>query len=174
VSHDGRLKVQSRRPADEPKLEVTRRNLPFLPSGGSAARVSASDMRDDNQCNIFPDIASLICPTGAPSKILSSVRNKKIPVFRISDLAYGRITPRRHEGRYASSRTWSGMRWTRDVLIDERHGRGRRSRVVLAPQGLAPSWRRCLGIVACDGGKRDGSPGRARINRKPLRREGRL
>ena len=31
-----------------------------------------------------------------------------------------------------SSRTWSGMRRTRVVPTDERHGRGRRSRVVLA------------------------------------------
>jgi hypothetical protein len=45
------------------------------------------------------------------------------------------------------------------------------SRVVLAPRGLAPSWRQCPAHCADDGGKRWFT--RARISRKPLRREGR-
>jgi hypothetical protein len=50
---------------------------------------------------------------------------------------------------------------------------GRRSRVVLAPQCLGAKLATMLAHRADDGGKRDGSPGRARISRKPLRREGR-
>jgi hypothetical protein len=50
---------------------------------------------------------------------------------------------------------------------------GRRSRVVLAPQSLGAKLATMLAHRADDGGKRDGSPGRARISRKPLRREGR-
>jgi hypothetical protein len=47
-----------------------------------------------------------------------------------------------------------------------RHIRGRRSRVVLAPRGLAPSWRQCPAHCADDGGKRNGSLRRVRISRK--------
>src|SRR6202007_2202845 len=50
---------------------------------------------------------------------------------------------------------------------------GRRSRVVLAPQCLGAKLATMLAHRADDGCKRDGSPGRARISRKPLRREGR-
>src|SRR5581483_2641851 len=62
-----------------------------------------------------------------------------------------------------------------DGPVDERHIPGRRSGVVLAPRKV----RRQVAddasrIVGCDGGKREGSPRRAPISRKPLRREGRL
>ena len=80
-------------------------------------------------------------------------------------------TPAR--GAYASSRN---VGWTAvdvEALTDERRRRGRRNRVVLAPQRLASSWRRCWRIAANEGGNRQGSPRRARISRKPLRREGR-
>src|SRR5947208_10063404 len=38
-----------------------------------------------------------------------------------------------HKGRWPSSRTWDGLRWTRRCL-DERRERVRRSRVVLTPR----------------------------------------
>src|SRR5882672_7006913 len=55
----------------------------------------------------------------------------------------------------------------RGGAFDERHRRGRRSRVVLTPR-----CRRQVGgkYSADDGDKKARSPGRARISRKPLRR----
>src|SRR5579883_618857 len=38
----------------------------------------------------------------------------------------------------------AGLRWTRMCRFDERHGSGRRNRVVLAPQRLALTWRWCF------------------------------
>jgi hypothetical protein len=63
-----------------------------------------------------------------------------------------------------SSRTRSGMRWTRMVLLTRAPFRGRRSRVVLTPRR-----RRQVGgsNSADDGDKQARSPGRAR--RKPLK-----
>ena len=61
----------------------------------------------------------------------------------------------------------AGMRWTRLALMTRAPG-GRRSRVVLTPR----RWRQVRGKQAAgDGGKKARSPGRARISRKPLRRE---
>jgi hypothetical protein len=60
------------------------------------------------------------------------------------------------------------------ALTDERRFCGRRSRVVLAPRGPASSSREAKELRRSDGGKRNGSPRRAPISRKPSRREGRL
>jgi hypothetical protein len=57
-------------------------------------------------------------------------KNISLSYFRKSWFNSPRSVPT--QGAYASSRTWSGMRWTRAVPGDVRYGRGRRSRVVLA------------------------------------------
>jgi hypothetical protein len=59
------------------------------------------------------------------------------------------------------------------ALTDERRFCGRRSRVVLAPQCPASSSCEAEQLRRSDGGKRNGSPRRAPISRKPSRREGR-
>jgi hypothetical protein len=82
--------------------------------------------------------------------------------------------PRRHKGRIAIVTNVARNAVDVNVPIDERRGRGRRSRVVLAPQGLALKVAMMPAHHADDGGKRNGSPGRARISCNPSRGEGRL
>ena len=91
----------------------------------------------------------MICPPGAACMVLSSPAPKNI-LFRISELAYcSSIPPRFSEGRFAIVTTREvGMRWTLMCLLTSRRGGGRRNRVVLAPQRLASSWRRCSRIAA--------------------------
>jgi hypothetical protein len=79
------------------------------------------------------------------------------------------------EGRIAVVTTrGAGMRWTWRRCPTSGARRVRRSGVVLAPQILGvKSLAKPKGFAKGDGGKRDGSPGRAPISRKPSRREGR-
>ncbi len=104
---------------------------------------------------------------------MSSHGSENNSVYRNSDLAYGVLVPPRHEGVSRSSRHVRRGAVDVKALTDERRFRGRRNRVVLAPQGPALKFAMMLAHHAGDGGKRDGSPRRARISRKPLRREGR-
>ena len=75
-------------------------------------------------------------------------------------------------GGSRSSRTRGGMRWTRQLRIDESKQRGRRSRVVPTPR----RWRQVSRkYPRGDGGKKARSPGRARKKPlKPLRGECRV
>jgi hypothetical protein len=70
-----------------------------------------------------------------------------------------------------SSRTWSGMRWTRRCWRRAASTRTAKSCGPGAPM-QALSWRRCFRIAPITVANA-GSPGRARISRKPLRGEGR-
>jgi hypothetical protein len=71
------------------------------------------------------------------------------------------------EGRIADVTTReAGMRWTRQCRSTSGRWRVRRNRVVLAPQVLGAKSAAMLAHHADDGGKRDGSPRRARISRK--------
>jgi len=81
------------------------------------------------------------------------------------------VVPLLSGGAYASSRTWSGMRWTRKAPKDERRVfRGRRSRVVLARpcrrQVSLEMMRTTVAIKLVHRGERE-------VSRKPPRREGR-
>jgi hypothetical protein len=79
------------------------------------------------------------------------------------------VVPLLSGGAYASSRTWSGMRWTRKAPKDERRVfRGRRSRVVLARpcrrQVSLEMMRTTVAIKLVHRGERE-------VSRKPPRRE---
>jgi hypothetical protein len=99
--------------------------------------------------------------------------NQKYIYFAFSEsMIYSRLF-RSEEGAYASSRTWSGMRWTWDVPIDVRRIRGRRSRVVLA----RPCRRQVCAKLKASRGQRWQTlvhRGERVISRKPLRRECRV
>jgi hypothetical protein len=73
------------------------------------------------------------------------------------------------QGAYASSRTWSGMRWTRAVPTGERLVRGR-SRVVLARPCRRQVRAKLQRLRADDGGKR-WFTGEREVSRKPSRRK---
>jgi hypothetical protein len=92
--------------------------------------------------------------------------------FTEYDVSFPHSAPAR--GAYASSRTWSGMRWTRRCLLTSGRGGGRRSCVVLSPR----RWRHVGDDANASRRQRwqtsIGSPRRAPISRKPLRGEGRL
>jgi hypothetical protein len=120
--------------------------------------------------------ARLICPTGTTGKFLSSRPRKNILIYRISDLAQiAPIPPRLRRGVSRSSRNVRrGCGGRKGAVLDEQRRRGRRNRVVLAPQRSGAKLPTMLAHRGDDGGKRDGSPRRARISRKPPRREGRL
>jgi hypothetical protein len=83
----------------------------------------------------FNDLAKLICPTSGFSEFLSSLGAKNISLYQNRKSVHVPRIPPRQEGRYASSRTRGGMRWTLMRQSDERRDGGRRSRVVLAPLG---------------------------------------
>jgi len=78
------------------------------------------------------------------------------------------------EGRIAVvTRREAGMRWTRTWLLTSATEADDEIVWFWRPKGSALRWRQCPAHCADYGGKRQGSPGRARISRKPLRREGR-
>src|SRR5262249_45215256 len=72
-------------------------------------------------------------------------KNNYLSSFRNS--CFRPPVPRRQKGRIAIVTNVARNAVDADALTDERRDRGRRSRVVLAPQGPAPSWRRCLRIA---------------------------
>jgi hypothetical protein len=112
----------------------------------------------------------LICPTGARRKMLSSAVSKNIPVYRNSECADPASL---NEGRIAIVTTReAGMRWTRRCRRRTVTTRTVKSCGPGAPKAGA-KLAMMLSHRAGDGGKRQGSPGRAPISRKPLRREGR-
>jgi hypothetical protein len=130
---------------------------------------------------------ALICPTGAPSKILSSGPAKNISLHELVETALWIPTSRlTRRGVSRSSRTRGGMRWTRQRFArdgiagriersvsdhrhaDERCCSVRQNRVVLTPRCWRQVLRSCVGptglrqnISADDGGKRARSPGSA-------------
>ena len=124
---------------------------------------------------LSPGRPGVICPSGDGLEFLSIPARKKIPVFRISDLAYSPAHP-------------ASLQW-RDVSRSSRHvrrgcgGRGRAVRRAARRRTAkwcgpgAPKARRQPGDDAShhagDGGNRQGSPRRSPISRKPSRREGR-
>jgi hypothetical protein len=129
----------------------------------------------------------VICPTGAPSKILSSGPAKNISLHELVETALWIPTSRlTRRGVSRSSRTRGGMRWTRQRFArdgiagriersvsdhrhaDERCCSVRQNRVVLTPRCWRQVLRSCVGptglrqnISADDGGKRARSPGSA-------------
>jgi len=112
-------------------------------------------------------------PVGREGKNPVNPAHEKYSAFPKSRSAVWSKSFRSDQGAYASSRTWSGTRWTRDVPDDVRHVRGRRNRVVLARPCKRQVLAKPKGIARATVTTR-GSPGRSRISRKPLRREGRL
>ena len=102
-----------------------------------------------------PESDLLCLSSPAVKNIFVRTRPKSLHIF---------YRPAPHRGVSRSSRTRSGMRWTRAALLTRAQARGRRSRVVLTPR----RWRQVGGgSSAGDGDNKARSPGRAR--RKPLK-----
>jgi len=97
------------------------------------------------------------------------VRRAKISRFPFARNC-GLLRPSRLEPR-GVSRTSRHVRrgcGGRGGIDDERCGRGRRNRMVLAPQVLGAKFVTMRAHCTDDGGKRDGSPRRVRISRKAI------
>ena len=86
----------------------------------------------------------------------------KISLFPKGNQPYNFARLTRQEGRLAIVTKRAVGCGGRGCAFDERRGCGRRNRVVLTPQAGVKSGEASRG----DGGKRHGSPGRARISRK--------
>ena len=105
-------------------------------------------------------------PTGKSQNPVKP-RSEKYSAFQNTQIRLYLSRPRPPKGAFAVvTDAGRGMRWTRVVLLTRALSRGRRNRVVLTPS------RRCqvgedtsLATVATE----RGSPGRARISRKPSR-----
>jgi hypothetical protein len=119
---------------------------------------------------------NLISRNGSTLSLLSSPLTSNISLSPSGKSSLEpRANPCPQEGRIAIvTDVGRGMRWTLWRRVDERRHGGRRSRVVLTPR----RWRQLgdeAALHAGDGGKKPGSPGRARSKPlKPLRREGRV
>ncbi len=116
----------------------------------------------------LPDGCTLRKPVKPRARRYSVLQNFGFDVYVDHPASLLRDVSRssRHVGRGCSGREGAARR---AATVH-----GRRNRVVLTPQSSGvkqPAMRKR--IAGCDGGKREGSPRRARISRKPLRREGR-
>jgi len=118
---------------------------------------------DGQISSLFQISAASVCPALA----------RKIFAFRFSENCGLTLpVPHRHKGVSRSSRTWSGMRWTRRCWRRAASTRTAKSCGPGAPmQALSPSEAVSFAKATVANA---GSPRRARISRKPLRREGRL
>jgi hypothetical protein len=116
---------------------------------------------------------SLICPTGTLAKTLSTPRAKNILLFRSNHQVYGRLVPLRSRGvRVVTNVERNAV----DAGRADRRAARRRTAKSCGPGAPMSGVTLATMLTHCadNGGKRNGSPGRARISRKPLRREGRL
>ncbi len=117
------------------------------------------------------------CPTGKSAEMLSSPARKNKLLRRNPKSPLQPAPSRtRQEGRIAIvTDVGRGMRWTRTCRTDERRGARTVKSCGSDIPTLISSRPRCFRIVACDGGKKARSPGRARRKPlKPLRRECRV
>ena len=135
-------------------------------------KVSLPVSRSLRKCKAAHETRSLICPTGKSVTCVSSPVRKNISLNPTGKSILKLRPSRPREGRWPSSRTLGGMRWTQQRR--KTSGANADGEVVWSRRLYAGvNSRQCFALRG-DGDNKARSPGRARRNPlKPLRREGR-
>ena len=137
---------------------------------GQAQKFSPNKPARKNQ---FVEPIQQIYPTGKSPESPSSPFGKNILIFRNRKSVYIPPVSPDERGGSRSSRTRGGMRWTRELRLTSATRADGEVVWFLTPQG----WRQVRGkqnFSRATVTSKSGSPRRARISLKPLRRESRI